>query len=93
MKSQNLYEAISVKRHLGCFAVSVELLDKMPDLLMKDIFSKMVIIRAEHMLDRNAIVYVAYSPEYFDLVPEGAQAPTYLLQIDKFGDLSMVKVE
>lgn len=60
---------------------------------MKDIFSQMVVFRAEHMLDRNAIVYVAYSPKYFpDLVAQGEMAPLYMLQIDKFGDLSMVKV-
>ncbi len=89
----NLWDKISVNRHLGCFAVSVELLDKMPDVLMRDVFSKVLIIRAEHMLDRNVIMYVAYSPEYFSLVPEGSMAPLYMLQIDKYGDLSMVKAE
>jgi hypothetical protein len=83
-----------VKRHLGCFAINIKLLEDMPEVLMKDLFSKMLIIRAEHMLDRNAILYIAYSPEHFpELVAEGSKAPLYMVQINEFGDLSMVKLD
>ena len=77
-------------RYYGIFHINMEIIEQAPNKLMRDIFSKMIIIRAEHLLADNVIEYVAYSPELFQLVKIGSIIPRYRCVMDE--NIKMVQI-
>ena len=62
-------------RRLGRFAVEMNIIHESP-VMAQLMLSGMVIVRAEHRYDLNAIEYMALCDE-FDEVPQGYEAPWY----------------
>ena len=81
-----------MKRYFGRFAVEVELLESMYDLLLHDLFSKIIILRAEHLYAYGVIEYIGYSKELFKEIPEGIEIPSYRATFEN-GILEMKQYE
>jgi hypothetical protein len=67
-------------RHVGKFSVSCTMIENDPD-VVKQILSKMIIVRAESMYVTNTIEYTAIWDK-FSYVELGQEVPTYEIEID-----------
>lgn len=68
-----------LRKRMGRFTLSWELLETDTDDAVLQLFAGVVVMRATDDLYKRSIEYLAVSPA-FDLVPEGAQAPTYIAE-------------
>jgi hypothetical protein len=78
MRNHGLFD----RPNYGSFAVATKLLESMPELLQHDIFSKMLIIRAEYLIEQDAIMYTAWSKHFFQEIPEGESIPHYKMEVN-----------
>lgn len=66
---------MNITRRVGRFMLSKDFIDEYPEVIMA-IMGKMIVFRAEYLLDRNAVDYSAMST-LFDDVDPGVIAPNY----------------
>lgn len=67
-------------RRLGKFTISWDLIEDNPE-IVRELLSKMIVIRAETMYHYRHIEYVALC-EDFEVLSEGCRIPDYDIQID-----------
>ena len=63
-------------RRIGSFSITFDVLNMDMEMLRKEIFSKMVILRATTMVEYDAIQYLAICDK-FDYCEPGAEPPEY----------------
>lgn len=78
MNNRSLFDS----RNFGRFAVNISLLESMPELLQADVFSRMIIVRAEYLVEQDAIAYTAFSKHFFQAIGEGEIIPHYKMQVN-----------
>ncbi len=79
-------------RHYGAFMIDAGFLEDARDLLLHDLFSKIIVTRAEYILHNDAISYIGYSPELFPAVPVNEAIPAYVPTFIN-GELEMVRID
>ncbi len=79
-------------RHVGKFTISWHLIDHNPN-IVRQLLSKMIIVRAESMHATNEIEYIAICEE-FSYVELGQIVPTYEIEIDsRIEDMTKLKAQ
>lgn len=68
-------------RRLGKFSISWVLIDDNPQ-VVRQLLSKMIIVRAETLYHDRSIEYIAMCDD-FDVIPEGMIVPQYDIEIDE----------
>jgi hypothetical protein len=70
--------SFSLARRLGKFEISIRMIrdTTMLNPVVFNLMGKVIIVRAEDMFVKQAIEYMAISPE-FDEVPDGCEIPWY----------------
>ena len=79
-------ENLGLRRRLGKFSISIELLHTGNHFVLLQLFSNVIIVKAEQHFDTNIIEYLGISID-FEEVAEGAAAPyyTYVYEQNKGG--------
>jgi hypothetical protein len=72
---------LDLKNRVGKFEVEREVIDDYPEVVMQ-IMGQVIVLRAEFLLHKNAIEYIARSP-HFEEGPEGMEAPSYDIEINE----------
>ena len=82
-------------RRIGSFSITFDAINNDQEMLKKEIFSKMVILRAIVMIEYDAIQYLAICDE-FEKCKEGFVPPEYRILFTKhmpIGSYSYITVE
>lgn len=69
-------------KRIGKFKVTLWAINTISDVLKKILFSKMIIIRCEQMMEHKCIEYTAIS-DLFDEVKKGEAIPEYEMEIEE----------
>jgi len=68
---------------VGAFTISTEMLRELPMSIVNKIFKDIIVVRAEMLLHKNAIEYIA-NGEPFDEIGIREQVPEYEIMIHEF---------
>jgi len=82
---------IDMKRKIGRFSISDELVKQNPE-AVKKVMGQCVIIKAEYIDHLRIYRYEAIS-DLFEEVPEGCMPPEYLIEVNPQGKLSANKIK
>ena len=71
------------KKKLGKFSLPIDLIENSPQ-VVKTLMGYMIVVRAEHMYDSDAIEYTAIS-DHFAPLEDGKKVPTYTFRFENDG--------